>query len=222
MQYDFDWSYIWDSRIPLARGLEITLLVAILGISLAIAIGLLGAGVRIFRVRGANALVQGYVALIRNTPILVQLFFIFYGLPAIGLRLSPFWSGVVMLAVWGGAYNVENMRGALAAIDIGQRDAAFALGLRPLQYFRLVAVPIAVRHALPAVMNTAISMLKNSSYLQTIGLAELTFVAVDRISLSFRTLEMFSAIGAIYLSLGLSLTYGVGILERRLQRPFRV
>lgn len=221
MEYDFDWAYIWDSRIALAQGLAVTLLVAALGIALAIAIGFLGAGIRIFRVRGASRFVVGYVALIRNTPILVQLFFIFYGLPAIGIRLTPFWSGVAMLAIWGGAYNVENMRGALAAIDIGQREAAFSLGLRPLQYFRLVAVPIAVRHALPAVLNTAISMLKNSAYLQTIGLAELTFVAVDRISLSFRTLEMFSAIGAIYLTMGLTLSYAVGRLEYRLQQPFR-
>lgn len=221
MGYDFDWSYIWQSRISLAQGLTVTLLVASAGIALAFVIGVSGATLRVFGRPILGYPIRGYVALIRNTPILAQLFFIFYGLPALGVQLSPFWSGVLMLAIWGGAYNIETVRGALVAVDAGQRDAAFGLGLRPLQYLRLVAGPIALRHALPNMLNTAISMLKNSSYLQTIGLAELTFVAIDRISLSFRTLEMFLAIGAIYMTMGLSLSYAVGLIEHRLQRPFR-
>src|SRR4051794_30381346 len=128
MDYDFDWTYIWQSRLPLLHGLGVTLLVSALGIVLALMVGLIGAFVRVFAVRGANAVVAGYVELIRNTPILAQLFFIFFGLPEIGVRLSPFWSGVLMLAVWGGAYNVESMRGAVAAVDAGLREAATALG----------------------------------------------------------------------------------------------
>lgn len=221
MDYDFDWSYIWQSRLPLLQGLGVTLEVSALGIGFAFIVGIAGAFVRLFALRGANAVVVGYVELIRNTPILAQLFFIFYGLPQLGVKPSPFWSGVLMLTLWGGAYNVESLRGALAAIDAGLREAATTLGLSRLQYFRFIAVPMALRLALPTVLNTAISMLKNSALLQTVGLAELTFVAVDRASLSYRSLEMFATIGATYLTLGLGLAAGVARLERRLHRPFR-
>ena len=113
VDYDFDWSYIWQSRLPLLRGLQVTLEVSAIGIALAIIVGVIGGFVRLFQVRGANQVVIGYVELIRNTPILAQLFFIFYGLPELGMKPSPFWSGVLMLTLWGGAYNVESMRGAL-------------------------------------------------------------------------------------------------------------
>jgi polar amino acid transport system permease protein len=221
VDYDFDWSYIWQSRLPLLRGLQVTLEVSVIGIVLAIIVGVIGGFIRVFRVRGANGLIIGYVELIRNSPILAQLFFIFYGLPELGMRPSPFWSGVLMLTLWGGAYNVESMRGALGSVDFGLREAAYSLGLRRGQYFRFIAVPIAMRLALPMVLNTAISMLKNSALLQTVGLAELTFVAVDRASQSYRTLEMFGTIGVIYLALGLGLASCVGRLEMRLHRPFR-
>jgi polar amino acid transport system permease protein len=221
VDYDFDWTYIWQSRLPLLQGLGVTLEVSAISIALAILVGVAGAFIRVFALRGANGVVIGYVELIRNTPILAQLFFIFFGLPEFGMRPSPFWSGVLMLTLWGGAYNVESMRGALASVDQGLREAAYSLGLRRGQYFRFVAIPIALRLALPTVLNTAISMLKNSAFLQTIGLAELTFVAVDRASLSYRTLEMFGTIGVIYLTLSLTLAAAVGRLEHRLHQPFR-
>jgi polar amino acid transport system permease protein len=221
VDYDFDWNYIWQSRLPLLHGLGVTLEVSAISIVLAMVVGVAGAFIRVFALRGANAVVAGYVELIRNTPILAQLFFIFYGLPVLGMKPSPFWSGVLMLTLWGGAYNVESMRGALASVDAGLREAGYSLGLRRGQYFRFVAIPIALRLALPTVLNTAISMLKNSALLQTVGLAELTFIAVDRASLSYRTLEMFGTIGAIYLTLGLGLAAAVGRLERRLHQPFR-
>jgi polar amino acid transport system permease protein len=221
VDYDFDWSYIWASRLPLLQGLAVTLEVSTIGIALAVAVGVAGAFIRLFGVRGANAIVAGYVELIRNTPILAQLFFIFYGLPELGMKPSPFWSGVLMLTLWGGAYNVESMRGALASVDRGLREAAYSLGLSRVKYFRFIAIPIALRLTLPSVLNTAISMLKNSALLQTVGLAELTFVAVDRASLSYRMLEMFGTIGAIYLALGLGLASAVGRLERRLHQPFQ-
>ena len=221
MDYDFDWSYIWQSRLPLLRGLQVTLEVSAIGIALAIIVGVIGGFVRLFQVRGANQVVIGYVELIRNTPILAQLFFIFYGLPELGMKPSPFWSGVLMLTLWGGAYNVESMRGALGSVDQGLREAAYSLGLRRAQYFRFIAVPVALRLALPTVLNTAISMLKNSALLQTIGLAELTFVAVDRASQSYRTLEMFGTIGASTSRSGLAWPASWAGWKSGLHRPFR-
>lgn len=218
---DFDLDYLVAQWPALLDGLVMTLKVSLLAIGLSLVIGVVGGAVRLFRVPLLAQLVTLYVEVIRNTPILVQLFFIFYGLPAIGLGLSLFWSGVLCLSLWAGAYQIENLRGGLATVERGMREASLALNLKPWQYFCLIALPIAVRAALPAVLNTAISLLKNSSYLQAIGLAELTFVAVDRIATDFRALEMFSAICVLYLGLVAVLALATQRLSAHLQRPFR-
>ena len=218
---DFDINYLVAQWPALLDGVLMTLRVSLLAIGCSLMIGILGGAVRSFRIPVLSQIVVLYVELIRNTPILVQLFFIFYGLPAIGLELSLFWSGVVCLSLWAGAYQVENMRGGLATVEHKMREASMALSLKPHQYFYLVALPIAFRTSLPAVLNTAISLLKNSSYLQAIGLAELTFVAVDRIATDFRAIEMFSAICVMYLALVAMLALVTGRLSAHLQRPFR-
>ncbi|KTT20903.1 amino acid ABC transporter permease [Pseudomonas oryzihabitans] len=218
---DFDLDYLWAQWPALLDGLAMTLKVSLLAIGLSLVIGVIGGAVRLFRVPVLAQLAAVYVEVIRNTPILVQLFFIFYGLPAVGLGLSLFWSGVVCLSLWAGAYQIENLRGGLATVERGMREASLALNLKPWQFFCLIALPIAVRTALPAVLNTAISLLKNSSYLQAIGLAELTFVAVDRIATDFRALEMFSAICVLYLGLVAVLALATQRLSAHLQRPFR-
>ncbi|WP_296185106.1 amino acid ABC transporter permease [Pseudomonas sp. UBA1879] len=218
---DFDLNYLVAQWPALLDGVLMTLRVSLLAIACSLAIGIVGGAIRSFRIPLLSHVVVLYVELIRNTPILVQLFFIFYGLPAIGLELSLFWSGVVCLSLWAGAYQVENMRGGLATVEHKMREASMALSLKPHQYFYLVALPIAFRTSLPAVLNTAISLLKNSSYLQAIGLAELTFVAVDRIATDFRAIEMFSAICVMYLILVAILSLLTGRLSAHLQRPFR-
>ena len=217
----FEWGYVVEQWPMLMEGLLMTIQVTVLSIALSLLIGLLGAAARQFRLPVLSQLVVAYVELIRNTPILVQLFFIFYGLPSVGLGLSLYWSGVLCLSLWAGAYQIENIRGGLAVIDKGMREASLALGMKDYWYFRKVAVPIAFRTSLPAMLNTSISLLKNSSYLQAIGLAELTFVAVDRIATDFRAVEMFAAIGAIYLFLVVVLSAAAHVLETRLQRPFQ-
>lgn len=218
---DFDVAYLMAQWPALMRGLIMTVQVSALSILLSVAIGVLGAACRVLRIPLLSPAVAGYVEFIRNTPLLVQLFFIFFGLPTIGVKLSIFWSGVVCLTAWAGAFQVENVRGGLAAVSTGLQEAALSAGLRPVQFFRLVALPLAIRASLPAMLNTSISLLKNSAYLQAIGLVELTFVAVDRMSMDFRALEMFTAICAIYLTLVLALSVATDRLEARLQRPFR-
>lgn len=218
---DFDFNYLWAQWPALLDGVLMTLRVSALAITFSLLIGILGSAARVLKVPVLAQIVVLYVELIRNTPILVQLFFIFYGLPAIGLELSLFWSGVFCLSLWAGAYQIENMRGGLATVEHGMREASMALSLKPTQYFCLIAMPIAFRTSLPAILNTAISLLKNSSYLQAIGLAELTFVAIDRIATDFRAVEMFSAICVMYLALVAILALITGRLSAHLQRPFR-
>ncbi len=221
MAQRFDIDYVIASIPALIDGLGMTAMVSAISISLAVAIGIVGAGLRVFRLPVIDQVLQGYVEFIRNTPLLVQIFFIFYGLPPLGVRLSPFWSGVLALTLWGGAFNIENFRGGFMAVARGLREAALALGFNRLLYLRLIALPLGLRVAIPSVLNTSVSVLKNSAYLQAIGLAELTFVAMDRLSSDFRTLEMFASIGLIYLVLVLILSWLARRLEARLQRPFR-
>lgn len=219
---EFDLAYLMEQWPDLMRGLWLTVEVSVLSIALSIIVGLLGAAIRVLSVPVLDKLVVSYVEFIRNTPLLAQLFFIFYGLPSIGLRLSLFWSGVLCLTLWAGAYQIENIRGGLETVGKGLREAAFSLGLSPWRFFRLIAAPMAIRVGLPSMLNTSISLLKNSSYLQAIGLTELTFVAIDRISMDFRTIEMFAAICVIYLALVLMLSAAANRLEDRLNKPFRV
>jgi His/Glu/Gln/Arg/opine family amino acid ABC transporter permease subunit len=219
---EFDFAYLTSQWPALMRGLWLTVQVSALSIVLSILVGVLGAAARVLQVPVLDKLVIGYVEFIRNTPLLAQLFFIFYGLPGLGLRLSLFWSGVLCLTVWAGAYQIENVRGGLETVGKGLREAAFSLGLSPWRFFRLVAAPMAIRVGLPSMLNTSISLLKNSSYLQAIGLAELTYVAIDRISMDFRTIEMFAAICVIYLVLVLTLSFLASRLEYRLNAPFRL
>jgi polar amino acid transport system permease protein len=221
MQHNFDVGYIIASLPALLEGMRMTIIVSLISITLAIAIGVAGAAVRVFNTPVLALLARGYVDFIRNTPLLVQIFFIFFGLPALGLKLSVFWSGTVALTIWGGAYNIENIRGGFLSVAKGMREAAEALGIDRWRYLWLIALPLGLRVAIPSVLNTSISVLKNSAYLQAIGLAELTFVAMDKLSLEFRTLEMFAAIGCIYLGLVLSLSWAVRRAEWVLQRPFR-
>lgn len=197
-----------------------TLQVTLISILISTLLGVLVACLSSFQNKTLNAIIITYVQLLRNTPILVQLYFIFYGLPAIGLGLSIYWSGVLCLTVWGTAYQIENVRGGLRSVLPGLGDAAKALGLPTIYYFQLIALPIALRVSAPSMTNTAISLFKNSAYLQTIGLAELTFVAIDRASLEFKMVEMFTAILIIYLSLILFLSALARKLEARLNKPF--
>ena len=222
MRHSFDVDYIVASLPALFGGLVMTVIVSTISISLAVLIGVAGASARIFNTPVIAPLARGSVEFIRNTPLLVQIFFIFFGLPTLGLKLSVFWSGVVALTVWGGAFNIENFRGGFLSVAKGLREASLSLGLNRLHYLWLVALPLGLRVSIPSVLNTSISVLKNSAYLQAIGLAELTFVAMDRLATDFRTLEMFASIGLIYLVLVLSFSWLVRRIEHVLQKPFRV
>lgn len=221
MSYDFSFPYIWGATPDLLQGLWMTLLVSLISIAIAVFIGTLCACLRLFKVPVLSQIATAYVHFMRSTPLLVQLYFFFYGLASLGLGLSGFWTGVLALSLWGGAYNTENVRGGLAAVPKGLQEAALSLGFRSSLYLRLVALPIGLRVCIPAMLNTAVSVLKNSSYLQAIGVAELTFVAMNRVAMDFRTLEMFFAIGLIYLSIVLLLSAAVRRIEVVLQAPFR-
>lgn len=218
---EFDLDYL-RQQLPLLRaGLLITIQVSAIAVVLSILIGMVGAAARVLRVPVLRQLFVGYVEVIRNTPLLVQIFFVFFGLPTIGVVLPIFWSGVLSLTLWAGAFQTENLRGGLSAVNRGLNEAARALGLSRFQYLRLIGLPLAVRISLPSILNTAVSLVKNSAYVSAIGLQDLSAVAFERIANDFRAFEMLSVLLVGYLALVLSLSFSVRVLEHRLQAPFR-
>ncbi len=218
---EFDLDYLIKQLPALRAGILLTIQVSAIAVVLSIGIGLIGASIRVMRIPVLDRIVVFYVEFIRNTPLLVQLFFVFFGLPTIGLTLSLFWSGVLALTLWAGAFQTENVRGGLAAVQPGLREAARALGLSQMQYLRLIGLPLAVRIGLPAMLNTCVSLVKNSAYVSAIGLQDLAGVAFDRIASDFRAFEMLAVLLVGYLALVLSLSAAVRLLEHRLQAPFR-
>ncbi len=204
-----------DHRGALLAGLLITLQVSAVGMVGALAVGLAGGAVLTVRVPVLRQVVRLYVELIRNTPLLVQIFFLFFVLPSLGLTLSPYAVGCLSLVAWGGAYNVENFRAGFAAVGSSYREGARALGFSEWRTFMNVVAPIGSRLALPGVTNTLISILKNSALMLAIGLAELTFVVQKLSAETFRTVELYLLLGVVYLFLVLGLSALMHLLGRR-------
>jgi polar amino acid transport system substrate-binding protein len=187
----------------LLRAAWLTIEVSVLGMAVAIFVGFTLAILRVFGPKPINWLAIAYIELVRGTPLLIQLFIIFYGLPNIGIKLSPFVAGVLGLGLNYAAYEAENYRAGLLAIPRGQMEAARALGMTHGQALRSVIIPQSFRLVLPPVTNDFISLLKDSSLISMVTLVELTG-AYNRIAT--QTFDYFGAgllIAALYLLIGL-------------------
>lgn len=156
-----------------------------------------------------------YVWFIRGTPALVQIFIVYFGLPQIGLRMSPFVAGVVALGLNGGAYIAEIVRSGLMAIPKGQMESAQALGMSRTHMMRRIILPQVFRIILPPITNEAITMVKNTSLLSTITVVELTLYSQTIISTTFRPFEFYIATALIYLAMTTIISQGALELERR-------
>ena len=214
-----EWSFIWDNREELADGLVRTLQVAGIGVAGAFTVGLVLGAARAHRVPVLSQLAAVYVEVVRNTPILVQIFFLFYGLPQLDVRLEPFTAAWFALVVWGGAFNTENFRAGFEAVPTRYREAGLALGFTPMATFFNVTLPIGGRIALPSSINTYISVLKNTALLTAIGYPELTNTAYNLAAASFRDFEMYLVLAVVYLTLVWALSAAIRFVEARIAIP---
>ena len=222
MLASFDWGYIADHVPDLARGLEHTLEVSAIGIAGAFGIGLLLGAARAHRVPMVSQLAAIYVEIIRNTPILVQIFFIAFGLPELPyhpIRLEAFTTAWLSVMIWGGAFNTENFRAGFEAVPARYREAGLALGFGRVATFVNVTFPIGARIALPSSINTYISVLKNTTLMTAIGYPELTNVARSIAAVTFRDTEMIVVIAITYLALVWLLSALIRALEAHLRLP---
>jgi polar amino acid transport system permease protein/polar amino acid transport system substrate-binding protein len=156
-----------------------------------------------------------YVDIIRNTPLLIQIFYIYFGLPLVLVKLPAFASGLLALTLYSAAYNAEVFRAGLEAVPNGQREAARSAGLSGWQQMRYVVLPQAVRIAFPALGNNLVSLVKNSSLVSAIGMVELMFVANDISFNNFRSFEIYGAAMIYYVIIILALSRALALVERR-------
>jgi polar amino acid transport system permease protein len=159
-----------------------------------------------------------YIWFIRGTPTLIQIFIVYFGLPQLGIRLSPFVAGVLALGFNGGAYIAEIVRAGLSAIPKGQMESSEALGMSRFQVMSRIIMPQVFRVILPPVTNEAITMLKNTSLLSTITVVELTLYSQTIIATTFRPFEFYIATALIYLVMTTILSQAASRLERHYAR----
>lgn len=212
-----NWEII-QQYLPLyqqAAGLTVRLGTA--GIALAILIGLICAIVQYFKVPVLRNIVAVYIEISRNTPLLVQLFFLFYGLPKIGIPTNATACGIAGLAFLGGSYMAEAFRSGMEAIPAIQTESALSLGLSRAQTMRYVILPQASSVSMPAFMANVIFLLKETSVFSAISLMDLMFTAKDLIGLYYKTTECLFLLVVFYLLILLPVSLLGSLLERRLR-----
>lgn len=198
----------------LLEGARITLAASFLAIILAILIGILAAAAENSRVAPVRAIATVYVSVIRGTPLYIQILAIYFLLPAVGLDIPRFTTGVIALALNSGSYISQMIAGALTAIPPGQVEAARALAIpRPLIWRRIV-LPQALRLILPPLTVEFNALIKNSAFLSIIGVVELTRTAQQIISVSFKPTQTWLVVAAIYFVL----CFAIGLMTRRIER----
>ena len=217
--YDL-WGYVSENWEFLLRGLGRTVLVSAIAIAGAFVIGAILGAARAHRVPVLSQFASLYVEVIRNTPILVQIFFLYFALPQWpGIRLDVFTVAWLSVMIWGGAFNTENFRAGFEAVPFRFREAALALGFGRVKTFLNVTLPIGGRIALPSSINTYIAVLKNTALLYVISYEELTTSALQVNALTLETLETFTVLGGVYLALVWALSAVIRKVESRLALP---
>ena len=212
-----DFSIITE-YIPLyEQAFLLTIVIGWLGIALAVLIGVLTAFILHFRVPVFQTVAKGYVELFRNTPLLVQLFFIYFGLPKIGISVSAKLCGILGLGLLGGSYMAESIRSGLEAIPASQTESGMALGMTKTQLFGLVILPQAISISVPGILANVIFLLKETSVFSAISLMDLMFTAKDLIGLYYNTTECLFLLVAFYIVMLLP----VSLLGRLLEKKVR-
>ncbi|MBB6305884.1 amino acid ABC transporter permease [Xanthobacter tagetidis] len=211
-----DWSVVQMAIPLLAEGTVMTLKIAaiagILGLAGGVALGLISLG----GLAPARWMVRAYVDFIRGTPLLIQIFIVFFGLPAMGLRLGEFWAGVIALSLNCAGYVAEVVRGTVGAVEKGQTEAAKSIGMTHGKILVYVLLPQSIRPMMPALTNDVITLLKNTSLLSVISVYELTRSGQAIIASHFAPVEIFTLLAIYYYAIISVLSWISRVIERRL------
>lgn len=212
-----DWDFMGKYLPWYIDGAILTIRVGIYGILLALVAGLAVAVVRYYKVPILSPLAKIYMELSRNTPLLVQLFFLYFGLPKIGIRLSGEWCAVIGLVFLGGSYMAEALRSGLESVETIQTESARVLGFTPLQTMRLIVLPQALAVSMPAFVANVIFLIKEISVVSAIALPDLMYVTKDLIGNYYRTDESLLMLVSAYIIILLPVSLFGTYLERRMR-----
>ena len=208
-----------NEMLALLDGLGRTLLISVIGIAVGIALGMLLGAARHARVPILSPLIGGYANLFRCTPLLVQVVMLYYALPEIGIRLSPFDTSWLALGLWGAAYHTEVFRAGYGSVNPNEVLAARALGMTGPRAFLDITLPLGARASIPAATTVAITQFRSSSFMIAIGYQELTYVANRLVSDTFKVFETFGIAALAYLAVSTLISLGSRWLEGRVATP---
>ena len=222
MSYEFEFADVIAYWPELVRGTLNTLVLSALAMLIGMLVAVAGALGKTSGPKWLRIIIDAYIELIRNTPFLIQIFVIFFGLPAAGIRLSSDASALIALVVNVSAYGIEIIRAGIESISHGQIEAGRALGLRPLQIFRLVVLKPAIQAIYPSLTSQFILLMLNSSVCSAIAASELTAAAGDIQSRTFRSFEVYFLVTCIYFLLSALFWAAFAGIERAfLAKPAR-
>ncbi len=204
--------------IPLYwKAMLLTLKIGWIGILLSIVIGFIAALIRQHKIPVLSQFTRGYIELFRNTPLMVQLFFMYFALPRLGLPMNAESCGVLGIALFGGAYMAETVRSGIEAVDKGQMEGALSLGFSPIRAEMYVILPQAVATSVPAFTANIIFLLKETSVFSAISLMDLMFTAKDLIGLYYKTTECLLLLVIFYLIILLPVSALGSVVEKKLR-----
>lgn len=216
VRYFFHWDVVWRHAHRLYGGLLLGLEIAVIALFIGSLIGLGGAFARTSRSYALRTVVSAYVEFIRNVPLLLLIYFAYFGLPKLGISsLDNVTSFVLALAIYSGAFLTEVFRAGIGSIPTGYVEAGKAIGLTRLQNARYVILPVMFRIVLPSLSNTFISLFKDTALASAIAVPELTYGAVWINVNTFRVVETWIVVGAMYLVAGYGIAFGLRRIERR-------
>ncbi|NBD15850.1 MAG: ABC transporter permease subunit [Cyanobacteria bacterium] len=215
MEYTFQFSVVWNNLGLFVQGVLLTLQIVSVAIALGLILGMIGALGRTSDNRILNSIALAYVEFFRNTPFLIQLFFFYFALPNLGVKMSPWQAAVLALAINFGAYATEIIRSGIEGISAGQVEAGKALGLKPLQIFRHIILIPALANIYPALMSQVVIAVLFSCVVSQISAEELTFVGNYLQSRTFRSFEIYLTISLIYVALVWSIKLIAFLIQRK-------
>jgi polar amino acid transport system permease protein len=222
MSYEFDFADVFAAWPELLRGMLNSLVLSGLAMMIGMVVAVGGALAKTSGPKPLRMAVDAYIELIRNTPFLIQIFLIFFGLPALGIRLSSNTAALLALVVNVGAYGIEIVRAGIESIQKGQIEAGKSLGMRPLGIFRYVVLKPAIQAVYPSLTSQFILLMLNSSVCSAIAANELTAVAGDIQSRTFRSFEVYFVVTCMYLAMSVFFWAVFASIERAfLRKPIR-
>jgi polar amino acid transport system permease protein len=215
MKFDWDWAFTFEILPQLVAALRVTVAATFVGFSIALVGGLLLALLRRSGFRPLSWTSGAIVEFVRSTPLLIQIYFLFYVMPELGVKLTPFVTGVAALGIHYSSYLSEVYRAGIDAVPRGQWEAATALNLGRRRTFVRIILPQAIPPVVPAVGNYLVAMFKDTPMLSTITVLELLYTARDIGADTFRYLEPLTLVGALFLLVSLVAASGIRLVERR-------